>query len=151
MATHAATVQTGNASQIVALLAAVATAGTARQIAGLARAGTIAANRFFTALTAVAFILIDRLAAVVTTDSIPIGQLHEGPTFRVRMQQLIYDRKEIQQPSLPQRRADGQPAISFTERFVADVRMRDAVIGTGWIRVQRRDTVVGCRMLPFPA
>ena len=71
----------------------------------------------------------------------PAIQFDVGGTFRVRVQDTIHDREEIEQPSFRQRRRDRSPAFPGAKPLAVDVRMRGFAGGHGRIRFQRHDRI----------
>ena len=110
------------------------TAGTGTR-APITHAGTAA-------IAGVLVLLIDRVAAIRTRRTIPVGK----PTVRrsrvVSPENLGHEQEELSQTSLFQCPGNGVSTISFTERIALHMRVRH-IIATAWATRIESDHLIG--------
>ncbi len=78
----------------------------------------------FAARTTSAFAEVDRVAAGLALNPMPVCQRDVGAVGVVRVEHLADDHEEVKQPSIGQRPPDRCKAFSFAEPVIADMGMR---------------------------
>ena len=53
------------------------------------------------------------MPTVVTVNALPVFETHVGAACVVIAENLAHEREEVEQPSLPQRLANGRVAVAF--------------------------------------
>ena len=84
---------------------------------------------------------IDVAATIVARRSVPFSEFHKSLAPGIGLQHAPDDQKEVGQSAFVQRGADHPPPFAFAQRFIADMRVRDAVVGRGRLRIERDDPV----------
>ena len=136
-----ARLETAAAIPAVTLGAALAAAGAIAVAAALAGQQTLAAERFVATPTGTSVIFIDRAVAIAARDAVPTIEFDVSGAFRVRVQNTIHDREEIEQSSFGQRRRDRSAPFAGAKPLAVDVRMRGFAGGDGRIRFERHDRI----------
>jgi len=136
----------------------------------VAQRDALVAEHFVAAGAAVNALVADRSAALLTDqpsaevhahptltarDAIPIVQRDEWAVRVVASQQIGDDHEEVEQATFLQRTPDRQPAVSFADRFILDMRVRDAIVGRRRMRIEGDHavliTMVEAERLPVEA
>jgi len=102
-------------------------------------------------LTAVAIVFVDRAAAILAGDAVPVVRLHVGTAATVGAKQPGNHEEKVVQAALGQRGRNRHPALALTGLLTLDVGMGDAIVFSSGVGVQRHDTIrlrAGAQLLP---
>ena len=103
--------------------------------------GTVVAEVVFARATERRRVLRSVGPAVLTGASLPAGEGYVGAAGVVRLQDLMHDHAQIQDPPVRRRLADGGPPFAFAQRLPLHVRVKDVGrLGRG-IRIEGQDVV----------
>ena len=126
--------ETTAAISAVALGAALAAPRAIAVAAAFAAQQTLAAKRCVATPAGTGVVLIDRAVAIMARDAMPAIELHISGACRVRVQDAIHNREEIEQATFRQRRVNSPAPFAGAEPLAVDVRMRGFAGGHGRIR-----------------
>ena len=89
--------------------------------------------------------LANNCAAIFAGRSVPVVELHIGSARRVGIEQPAHHHKKIIQSAGVESRANGFASVPFAQIFVADMRVRYALVARGGPRIESHNVIRAAR------
>jgi hypothetical protein len=131
------------AAVVAAAAALAATLPTKAAIAGGTTTRAALAYLAAASLTAAEVIVVDRIAAVRASDSMPVVERYIRAAGVISREDLGDDREEVEQPALRQGGSDRPAPLPFAQLVVIDMGVRYIGVHRCTMRLQGDDRVAG--------